>query len=134
MPGFLIPNDLGRMIPPDTNPFAWAEQNLLASPGALVATPDLGVFRIPTLVPRVKADGSCIHLKDDRCMIHAVAPFGCAFFDCSFEDQRPYTRPGLIQIIDAHAERKLYGQLWEYLNERGLCQFAPEQLRRRYQV
>jgi len=33
MPGFLIPADLTRIIPPGADPVIWAEANLLASPG-----------------------------------------------------------------------------------------------------
>lgn len=29
-----------------------------------------------------KADGSCVHLVDDRCAIYARRPFGCRTFDC----------------------------------------------------
>jgi hypothetical protein len=36
MPGFLIPSDLERMIPHGVNPMQWAEDSLLASPGAIV--------------------------------------------------------------------------------------------------
>ena len=62
MPGCLIPSDLDRMIPRTTDPFRWAESNLLASPGA-VAMKNGKLFRIPTLVPATKADGSCINLS-----------------------------------------------------------------------
>ena len=103
MPGFLIPADLTRMIPPGADPFLWAEANLLASPGALVAK-DGKLFRIPTLVPAVKADGSCIHLtggkRNGKCAIHEIAPFGCAFFDCKTpNDGRE--QPALVQIHQA---------------------------------
>jgi len=50
LPGYLIPADLKRMIPAHAQSFDWAEQNLLASPGALVVK-DRVLFRIPTLVP-----------------------------------------------------------------------------------
>lgn len=78
LPGHLIPSDLAaiRAVVPDL------DDRLLASPGALVATRDGQRFRIPTLVPARKADGSCVFLTaDKRCAIHAVAPAGCAFFD-----------------------------------------------------
>src|SRR6266446_1724770 len=85
MPGYLIPSDLDRMIPIGVDPLTWAEMNLLASPGALVMK-NLQFFRIPTLVPSTKADGSCINLTPEGlCSIHETAPFGCAFFDCGPE-------------------------------------------------
>jgi len=55
MPGFLVPSDLDRMIPPTVNPLVWAESNLLASPGAKVMKNGL-ILRIHTLVPAVKKD------------------------------------------------------------------------------
>jgi hypothetical protein len=72
------------MMPHDADPFERAEENLLASPGARVMDVATGrQFRVGTLVPAKKADGSCIHLGEDgKCAIRAVAPFGCAFFDC----------------------------------------------------
>lgn len=74
MPGFLIPADLERMIPEGADPFVWAEKNVLASPGAL-AMQGGKTFRIHTLVPATKKDGSCIHLAEDgRCLIHEVSP------------------------------------------------------------
>jgi Fe-S-cluster containining protein len=41
------------------------------------------IARIGTITPeRNKNTGHCVFLdKDDRCMIHSVAPFGCAYFD-----------------------------------------------------
>lgn len=57
---------------------------LLASPGALVMhmNPVPRAFRIPTIVPATKPDGTCIWLQEDgRCAIHSVAPAGCAYFD-----------------------------------------------------
>ncbi len=82
MPGFLLPSDLDRMVPADTEPFTWAETNLLASPGALVMKGNT-YFRIPTLVPATTSTGSCKNLTSEGlCAIHDISPFGCAFFDC----------------------------------------------------
>ncbi|MGH3428238.1 MAG: hypothetical protein ACRDQZ_11850 [Mycobacteriales bacterium] len=130
MPGFLIPADLERMIPADTDPIAWTEVNLLASPGALVAQGQK-LFRIPTLVPAVKADRSCMHLSDEgRCDVHAIAPFGCAFFDCGPERGQLSVK-GLTDVLQAQRqEGSLYRKIWEHLNEIGRRQLAPEILRR----
>lgn len=130
MPGFLIPSDLERMIPAGVDPFQWAAANLLASPGALVADSRTGnLFRIPTLVPAVKPDGSCIHLTgEQRCEIHAVAPFGCAFFDCGPE-RGGISRDGLVAVFDAHQGRHLYSQIWNYLCHLGRRQKSPIELR-----
>jgi hypothetical protein len=85
MPGYLIPHDLERLLAqlaPGEDSFAWAEAHLRASPGALVMSEGHD-YRIPTLVPARGGDGACSFLtRESRCSIHAVAPYGCAFFDC----------------------------------------------------
>jgi hypothetical protein len=131
MPGFLIPADLDRMLPARfTDPLKLVEQALLASPGALVMK-DGDLFRIPTLVPATKKDGSCIHLTTDgQCAVHANAPFGCAFFDCGTEV------PGLAQrgVLAVHRDwidGGIYSFLWRHLNARGRTQQPPEVLRLR---
>src|SRR5215469_8456673 len=84
LPGYLIPADLDRLrahLAPDAELLSWARGCLLASPGALVARGG-ELFRIPTLVPARRPDGACQFLTEaDACAIHAVSPFGCAFFD-----------------------------------------------------
>lgn len=130
MPGYLIPADLPRMIPPNVDEFKWAEENLLASPGAL-AMKDGIRFRIPTLVPAVKEDGSCIHLSaEGTCGIHDISPFGCAFFDCGPERPK-IVHASMIQIQEAIEEKGLYLYLWIHLSYKGLEQLPPEILRRR---
>jgi hypothetical protein len=89
------------------------------------------LFRIPTLVPATKNDGSCIHLTAvGQCAIHANAPFGCAFFDCGPE------KPGLAQkaLIAVHRDWHnggAYSRIWRHLMAKGLTQHAPEVLRSR---
>lgn len=130
MPGFLIPSDLDRMIPPDTVPTEWAEGRLLASPGA-IASKAGRIFRIHTLVPAVKADGSCIHLNPQRqCDIHAVAPFGCAFFDCGPERDK-LSHYGLYAVQEAWENNGLYARIWRHLSRIGQVQQGPEVLRQR---
>ncbi len=82
------------------------------------------------MVPAVKPDGSCIHLTaDNRCEIHADAPFGCAFFDCKTEPQDTTSRDGLIQC---HTHfRYLYGLIWQHLWDAGKRQESPSVLRSR---
>lgn len=132
MPGFLIPADLERMIPDGVDALQWAETNLLASPGALVVK-GLQPFRILTLVPAVKADGSCMHLsggkRNGRCDIHEIAPFGCAFFDCS-QEREGIAAKGLIAIHSSGAD-SLYYRIWRHLDTLGKRQLAPEILRER---
>jgi Fe-S-cluster containining protein len=59
-----------------------AKEFFVASPGALLKNSQTGrVFRIGTITPRMRP-GRCVFLTaNDRCGIHAVAPFGCAQFD-----------------------------------------------------
>ena len=39
-------------------------------------------LHLPTITPKIDKDDRCVFLTDeDRCSIHAVAPFGCAYFD-----------------------------------------------------
>lgn len=57
-----------------------AKEHFWASPGALVKE-DGGTIRVGTITPRMRR-GRCVFLdENDRCKIHAVAPFGCAHFD-----------------------------------------------------
>lgn len=84
-PGYLIPGDIERIhkhVAPDLTREAFAEKYLDASRGATVMIVGCGETNVPTLVPQAKEDGTCIFLgADDRCTIHEVSPFGCAFFD-----------------------------------------------------
>ena len=101
-PGYLVPGDLERIA-----------ENLGASvpdilylfrpgEGAVVADSRSGVmYRIPTIVPRT-TDRGCIFLDPaGRCVIHHVAPFGCAYFDIHMPmaeaDQRSAWGLGLVQ-------------------------------------
>ncbi len=130
MPGFLIPTDLDYMLPAGVDPLVWAETNLLASPGALVMK-GLQTFRIPTLVPAVKADGSCINLTPEGlCSIHDISPFGCAMFDCGPE-RNQLSHSGLNAVYHAIFVNpvSLYRRIWTHLAERGLVQQAAEVLR-----
>lgn len=80
-----------HLIPADVAPILAAAAELgqhdvlVASPGALVGRVVDGrmvLARIGTISPKSDATGRCTFLTDDdRCAIHAVAPFGCAIFD-----------------------------------------------------
>lgn len=130
MPGFLLPADLERLLPEsEILPYSWAERNLLASPGALAVKNGV-TFRIPTLVPAVKSDGSCIHFSAGRCAIHAAAPFGCAFFDCGPDPRDEVSNQGLVTLIKTPKD-SLYYRIWDYLDARGLRQEHANVLRER---
>lgn len=105
-PGHLIPSDIMR-IANELIRRRWIEKSdhvfrfLRASRGAVVADLQTGrVFRIGTITPRAE-NGQCVFLdQDNRCMIHAVAPFGCAHFDAHMPTEEADRRSlwGLRQI------------------------------------
>ena len=118
-PGYLIPGDLFAIsdalikrgeikTPRDLFPL------LRASKGPVVGNSATGQrHRIGTITPAMK-DGRCVFLDpQDRCTIHAVAPFGCAFFDVHMDPAQADIRSlwGLKQIVSAPAYQQLRLQL-----------------------
>lgn len=147
LPGFLIPADLERLIPSNVKSatgydgnlneiFAWAENALLASPGALVADSNTGqIYRIPTLVLAAREDGSCIFLSaDKRCMIWENSPFGCSMFTvCTKRSKKKddeLVMQGMKAILEDIKNDGPYCKIWEHLNEKGFHSPAPEEKRR----
>jgi Fe-S-cluster containining protein len=136
IPGYLVPADLERMhrsLAPDQDLHSWARQHLLASPGAVVLCRGRA-FRIPTLVPARRLDGACVFLTaDGRCAVHAVSPFGCAFFDAHMADAEAdrRSRRGLWAVLEAWEAGGPYAQLWAALAREGLVAPAPEEARER---
>lgn len=133
IPGFLIPSDLPRMAG-ESDLFEWAEKHLLASPGATFIQRGV-TTKIPTLVP-AKTERGCIFLSDDnKCTIHEVSPFGCAFFDC----QQPTMVADQLSI---QAHRTIldefnplairYRKVWQYLWDKGLRSKSAEEKRREF--
>ena len=87
-PAYLIPRDVyriidylvkeDRIVDADT-----ARRLFRASDRTKVGTYVNGrlmIRSVPTITPQVKY-GACVFLKNNRCSIHAVAPFGCAYHD-----------------------------------------------------
>lgn len=134
VPGYLIPSDIERIGHQlgYTNLVRFAFENLAASLGATVMDSTSGrVFRIPTLVPQRKPDGTCKYLESDGCAIHAVSPYGCAMFDAhqSPEDANLRSARGLQEIAREWAgggARNLYVCLWRMLDAAGLRAVPPE--------
>lgn len=131
IPGYLVPADLPRIrmhLAPGEDLLAWSREHLLASPGAQVLRSGR-VFRIRTLVPARREDGACRFLPaDDRCAIHPVAPFGCAFFDTHQirEESDARSKLGLQAVLEAWQNGDAYSQVWTMLAEAGLVAPPPE--------
>lgn len=138
IPGYLVPADLcriGEQLAPGDDLLAWSRDHLLASPGAQVMRGGR-VFRIRTLVPARRSDGSCRFLTaDDRCSIHPVAPFGCAFFDShqSREESDRRSRHGLQAVLEGWQSSGTYSQVWAMLAEAGRVAPPPEVCRAQMQ-
>jgi hypothetical protein len=136
MPGYLIPTDLDRIrhfLGTEAALMDWAAKALRASPGAIVMEHGR-IQRIRTLVPARQLTGACVFLTAaNRCAIHAVAPFGCAFFDAHMpgRDANWRSRHGLQAVVDAWRESGPYAKLWINLDRLGLRAVSPDVARRR---
>ncbi len=134
VPGYLIPDDLSRLADHLNveSIFNLARDYLLASPGPIVGLNTGETFRIPTLVPARRNEGGCRFLGDnDRCSIHAVAPFACAFADVHLPGEEVDRRSasGLRAIMHDHRTNGIYSQCWMYLFQRQ--QLAPDVVQQR---
>jgi Fe-S-cluster containining protein len=106
-------------------------ENLLASPGAIVVA-EGECFAIPTIVPARRSAGACRFLKDDRCTIHAVNPFGCAYFSAEqSKEVDAISSRGLKEIVRAWRRGDLYARLWKMLYEAGRIAASPLEARAR---
>jgi Fe-S-cluster containining protein len=132
LPGYLIPSDLRRIAERlnESDMARFAFDNLLASPGAIVAA-NGECFSIPTLVPTRGMDGACRFLQNDRCAIHAEAPFGCSFFSTeqSKEESDTISARGLMEIAKAWRRGDLYARLWLMLYHAGRVAPSPLEAR-----
>lgn len=131
LPGYLIPSDLRRLVPAGAGLLSWAREHLRASPGATVlrlhADGRREVIRVPTLVPAHRDDLSCRWLEGDRCTVHAVAPFGCAFFACSQSrsESDALSSAGLAAIMADDEDAGVYRGVWYALWAEGLRSPEP---------
>lgn len=138
IPGYLVPADIERIRHAlgYSNVVTFALENLAASPGATVMNSEGRVFQIPTLVPQRRADGSCKFLDgQNRCAIHAVSPFGCAFFDAhqSADEANRKSGRGLQEVAGqwVAGRASLYAMLWRLLYSAGRRAIPPQVARRR---
>ena len=81
-PGSLAPGDIERIAAYLHQPMRTVLAKFWSSPGALATNTARGqTWHIGTITPKLR-DGRCVFLDEsDRCTIHPVAPFGCAYFD-----------------------------------------------------
>jgi Fe-S-cluster containining protein len=90
-----------------------AKKYFWASPGSLVKHLATGkIERVGTITPK-RVKGRCVFLtEDDRCSIHAVAPFGCAYFDTHMSMEQAHPRS--LWLVDS-TKREDYQALRDQL-------------------
>jgi len=103
MPGALVSGDLEKIAEAcgqEEVTLSWLLSHFWASEGAKVIktavvdgdTKHLAI-RVPTIVPQQTADGRCVFLSaDNKCSIHEVSPFGCAYHDMHMDKEEAYRR------------------------------------------
>ena len=127
MPGYLVPSDLDRLIPPNVDPLEWSRDHLRASKGmqGVLIHPNGEVesVSIPSLVPVKQPNGHCHWLlPDGKCGVHSASPFGCAFLDqhMSNEEAEGRNTYGRTARAQAFEENGLYATIWHALKAEGL--------------
>lgn len=101
-PGACAPGDVEAIAEHLGLPLAEALQFFWASPGALLGNTQTGeTFRVGTITPRF-ADGRCVFLSGTGCMVHPVAPFGCAVYDV--HQQREEWMPKSLYLVRRQME------------------------------
>lgn len=120
LPGFLIPSDVatiaaelvrqGRIERPED-----VERFLRSAPGAVAKDSTRNrIFQIGTITPASNYRGRCVFLTEaEQCSIHAVAPFGCAYFDVHMpaETSVPRVNWGMRQGADDAGYQALRARL-----------------------
>jgi len=134
LPGALIPADLNAISAylGYDDLVRFAVENLLASPGAIVSVNGFQI-RIPTLVPQRGLGGACKFLRDNRCSIHANAPYSCAFFRAEQDQREADARSlrGIQAIAQEWSAGGIYARLWMLLHSMGLVAPSPIEARER---
>ena len=131
VPGALVPSDLDRLIPSGQDPFRWAEQHLLASPGFQIRSPQF-TFSIPSLVPRRQENGHCHWLLNGRCEVHDDSPYGCAFHSQCNQTAAQAAKVAEIRYAGLEARGKafeedgLYARIWHHLWGMGLQELSTQ--------
>jgi len=105
-PGHLLPGQMKTILAAIGASMAEAGRWFWNSPGMLLGNSETGkTFRIRTITPRFE-NGRCVFYEPilGRCSIHAVAPFGCRYFDVHMKNKEAQRRArwGVRQILDDH--------------------------------
>lgn len=81
-PGYLDKDDVDRIAAHlGIDRYAMLDK-LQPGRGAIVMnTSTRQVFRIPSIIPKTEHGRCTFQSADGKCSIHAVSPFGCAYFD-----------------------------------------------------
>jgi len=112
-PGYLIPSDLERLLPPGHDALAWAKVHLrarLVAPGG-----------IPSLVPSRQVNGHCHWLQQGRCTVWQNSPYACAFFGhLGNQEIERRNQAGRSARKEAFEQNTLYAQIWHALKDAGL--------------
>lgn len=103
-PGHLLPGQLAEILDYLKVPLSRAAEFFWNSPGMLLGRAGR-VFRIRTITPRLE-NGKCVFYKNERCTIHAVAPYGCRYFDVHMRSAKGQKRAswGATFIIEHATE------------------------------
>ena len=125
-PGMLLPEDLGRLIPAGVDPYEWAEEHLVASPGSIACLGTTAYIRIGALKPKCQRSSLACHwLSDDnKCKVWQDAPFGCAYFTNHPNDQKAAEHEVMLSLImhdvfmpysRPSKELSVYKDMWSHL-------------------
>lgn len=135
MPGFLMPADLPALIG-DADPFVWAKEHLVAKEcGTMFELSSQGnkaYTSVPNLLPKKKADGSCHWYENNRCSVHEIKPFGCAYFSQHISDSygielTQFTSE--VRIKTFEDETSLYRKIYDYLVSIGQVKTIKESIK-----
>ena len=161
MPAYLLPQDiegyLQKPMPREgVSTAMWlrynSADNLLASEGGLVGmvnklTGEVTKFRVPTLVPTSKPDGSCVHYRDGKCGVHKQSPSGCSMFNACAVGGKQRKQDKLAEEFqmrllkmwsnftrgEASEEEEFYCRLWKILWDKGRRRENVQDVTNKYQ-
>lgn len=122
-PGYTLPGEIAQIAEylGKENVEQFTEEYFVASKRTRVLIGQ-DQYIIPTLSPRME-NGHCVFLNDaGECSIHAVSPYGCAYFDAHQPQAEAYrnSRAGLnylVHCLENTEEGAEYINTWDKLNQ-----------------